>query len=151
VCASFCTEFSSTSIFFLLINLKLALSIVGYPCSILNLQQYLTVSDFLISENLVYSVAKSLPQEIDKTHQQRWDAVIASQYLRDLREATGGRIHLLLLQFLLTVCIPYNSKNMIFQNSLKLDALSGRTGPCSQPMPRAKETLSRVAVTRASS
>jgi len=40
---------------------------------------------------------------------------------------------------------------MIFQNSLKLGALSGRTGPCSQPMPRAKETLSRVAVTRASS
>lgn len=73
--------------FFFLINLKLALSFVLYLCSILNLQQYLTVSDFLISENLVYNVAKSLPQEIDKTHQQRWDAVIASQYLRDLREA----------------------------------------------------------------
>lgn len=40
---------------------------------------------------------------------------------------------------------------MIFQNSLKLDALGGRTGPWSLPMPRAKETLSRVAVTRASS
>lgn len=38
-----------------------------------------------------------------------------------------------------------------FQNLLKLDALSGRTGACSQPMSRAKETLSRVAVTRASS
>lgn len=44
-----------------------------------------------------------------------------------------------------------DSKYIHFQNSLKLNALSGRTGGCSQPMPRAKETLSRVAVTRASS
>ncbi|MCI16055.1 protein JADE-1, partial [Trifolium medium] len=40
-----------------------------------------------LTENLVYNVAKILPQEIDKTHQQRWDAVIANQYLCDLREA----------------------------------------------------------------
>jgi len=38
-----------------------------------------------------------------------------------------------------------------FQNLLKLDTLNGRTGACSQPMSRAKETLSRVAVTRTSS
>ncbi|MED6122541.1 hypothetical protein PIB30_040697 [Stylosanthes scabra] len=37
------------------------------------------------------------------------------------------------------------------QNLLKLDALNGRNGACSQPIPRAKETLSRVAVTRTSS
>ncbi|KAL4344575.1 hypothetical protein AHAS_Ahas11G0192100 [Arachis hypogaea] len=36
-------------------------------------------------------------------------------------------------------------------NLLKLDALSGRNGADSQPMPRAKETLSRVAMTRTSS
>ncbi|XLS78477.1 hypothetical protein HN51_062702, partial [Arachis hypogaea] len=37
------------------------------------------------------------------------------------------------------------------RNLLKLDALSGRNGADSQPMPRAKETLSRVAMTRTSS
>lgn len=36
---------------------------------------------------MVHNVAESLPQEIDKTHQQRWDAVIVNQYLRDLKEA----------------------------------------------------------------
>lgn len=43
--------------------------------------------DFLIADNLIFNVTKSLPQEIDKAHQQRWDAVIVNQYLRDLREA----------------------------------------------------------------
>ena len=47
----------------------------------------LTVLDFVITDNLIYSVAKSLPHEIDKAHQQRWDDVIVNQYLRDLREA----------------------------------------------------------------
>ena len=36
-----------------------------------------------------------------------------------------------------------------FQILIKLD--SGRAGACSQPMPRAKDTLSRVAMARASS
>ncbi|KAK7353480.1 hypothetical protein VNO80_18927 [Phaseolus coccineus] len=34
-------------------------------------------------DNLIYSVAKSLPHDIDKAHQQRWDDVIVNQYLRD--------------------------------------------------------------------
>lgn len=121
-----------------------------------------------LAENLVYNVAKSLPQEIDKTHQQRWDAVIASQYMRDLREAKKqGRKekkHKEAQAVLAAATAAAASstrvssfrkdtidESMQQENSLKLDALSGRTGPCSQPMPRAKETLSRVAVTRASS
>lgn len=43
--------------------------------------------DFVFADNLIYNVAKSLPQDIDNAHQQRWDAVTVNQYLRDLREA----------------------------------------------------------------
>lgn len=42
---------------------------------------------FVIADNLIYSIAKSLPQEIDAAHQQRWNAVLVNQYLCDLREA----------------------------------------------------------------
>lgn len=42
---------------------------------------------FVISDNLICNVAKSLPQEIDTAHQQRWDSVLVNQYLYDLREA----------------------------------------------------------------
>ncbi|CAJ2644281.1 unnamed protein product [Trifolium pratense] len=119
-----------------------------------------------LTENLVYNVAKILPQEIDKTHQQRWDAVIANQYLCDLREAKKqGRKEkkhkeAQAVLAAATAAAASSSRVSSFrkdtideslqQNSLKLDTLSGRTGACSQPMPRAKETLSRVAVTRAS-
>ena len=41
---------------------------------------------FVIADNLIFSVAKSLPQEIDTAHRQRWDAVLVNQYLCDLRE-----------------------------------------------------------------
>ncbi|CAL5202912.1 unnamed protein product [Lathyrus oleraceus] len=121
-----------------------------------------------LTENLVYNVAKDLPQEIDKTHQQRWDAVIANQYLLDLREAKKlGRKEkkhkeAQAVLAAATAAAAASSRVSSFrkdtidesvqhENSFKLDALSGRTGACSQPMPRAKETLSRVAVTRASS
>ena len=42
---------------------------------------------YIIADNLIPSIVKSLPQEINATHQQRWDAVLVNQYLRDLREA----------------------------------------------------------------
>ncbi|XP_004515667.1 uncharacterized protein [Cicer arietinum] len=121
-----------------------------------------------LTENLVHNVAESLPQEIDKTHQQRWDAVIVNQYLRDLKEAKKqGRKEkknkeAQAVLAAATAAAAASSRVSSFrkdtidesvqqENSLKLNALSGRTGGCSQPMPRAKETLSRVAVTRASS
>ncbi|CAJ1974169.1 unnamed protein product [Sphenostylis stenocarpa] len=117
-------------------------------------------------DNLIYSVAKSLPQEIDKTHQQRWDDVIVNQYLRDLREAKKQgrkeRKHKEAQAVLAAATAAAAASTRAFrkdslddsmqqENLLKLDTLNGRTGACSQPMPRAKETLSRVAVTRTSS
>ncbi|XP_058754200.1 uncharacterized protein LOC131627372 isoform X2 [Vicia villosa] len=121
-----------------------------------------------LTENLVYNVAKGLPLEIDKTHQQRWDAVIANQYLLDLREAKKlGRKEkkhkeAQAVLAAATAAAAASSRVSSFrkdtidesvqhENSFKVDALSGLTGACPQPMPRAKETLSRVAVTRASS
>ncbi|KAL2339843.1 hypothetical protein Fmac_007783 [Flemingia macrophylla] len=117
-------------------------------------------------DNLIYSVAKSLPHEIDKAHQRRWDDVIVNQYLRDLREAKKQgrkeRKHKEAQAVLAAATAAAAASTRAFrkdtldesmqpENLLKLDALNGRTGACSQPMPRAKETLSRVAVTRTSS
>ncbi|KAG5036295.1 Protein Jade-1 [Glycine soja] len=117
-------------------------------------------------DNLIYSVAKSLPHEIDKAHQQRWDEVIVNQYLRDLREAKKQgrkeRKHKEAQAVLAAATAAAAAstralrkdnldESMQQENLLKLDTLNGRTGACSQPMPRAKETLSRVAVTRTSS
>lgn len=45
------------------------------------------VVDFVIADNLIQNIAKSLPHEIDAAHQRRWDAVSVNQYLRDLKEA----------------------------------------------------------------
>ncbi|KAK7311584.1 hypothetical protein RJT34_09826 [Clitoria ternatea] len=119
-------------------------------------------------DNLVFNVAKSLPHEIDRAHQQRWDAVIANQYLRDLREAKKQgrkeRKHKEAQAVLAAATAAAAAstrvssfrkdaldESMQQENLLKSDALNGRTGACSQPMPRAKETLSRLAVTRTSS
>ncbi|XP_016174328.1 uncharacterized protein LOC107617009 [Arachis ipaensis] len=64
-------------------------------------------------------------------------------WLLHFRQSPGpgsGKTTLLLA---LTGRLDHSLKNL-----LKLDALSGRNGAGSQPMPRAKQTLSRVAVTR---
>lgn len=42
---------------------------------------------FFFADNLKYNVAKSLPQEIDLSRMNRWDAVLVNQYLCELREA----------------------------------------------------------------
>ncbi|KAK7282765.1 hypothetical protein RIF29_11801 [Crotalaria pallida] len=121
-----------------------------------------------LTGNLIHNVARSLPQEIDMAHQGRWDSVIVNQYLRDLREAKKqGRKEkrhkeaqavLAAATAAAAASTRVSSfrkdaldESMQQENLLKLDTLSGRTGACSQPMPRAKETLSRVAVTRTSS
>ncbi|KAK7353133.1 hypothetical protein VNO80_18572 [Phaseolus coccineus] len=114
----------------------------------------------------ILSVAKSLPHEIDKAHQQRWDDVIVNQYLRDLREAKKQgrkeRKHKEAQAALAAATAAAAASSRSFrkatldesmqqENLLKSDNLNGRTGACSQPMPRAKQTFSRVAVTRTSS
>ncbi|XP_027362202.1 uncharacterized protein LOC113869883 isoform X2 [Abrus precatorius] len=121
-----------------------------------------------LTDNLIYNVTKSLPHEIDKAHQLRWDAVTVNQYLRNLREAKKQgrkeRKHKEAQAVLAAATAAAAAstrvsslrkdtldESMQQENLLKLDTLNGRTGACSQPMPRAKETLSRVAVTRVSS
>ncbi|CAL0319377.1 unnamed protein product [Lupinus luteus] len=120
-----------------------------------------------LTDNLIHNIAKSLPQEIDMSHQRRWDAVIVNQYLRDLKEAKKrGRkerrhkeAQAVLAAATAAAAASTRSslrkdtldESMQQENLVKLDTLSGRTGVSSQPLPRAKETLSRVAVTRTSS
>lgn len=119
------------------------------------------------ADNLIASIARSLPQEIDTTHQQRWDAVLVNEYLRDLREAIKQgrkeRRHKEAQAVLAAATAAAASSSRV--SSLRKDAFeesvlpenllkhtfSGRTGVFSQPMPRAKETLSRVAMVRTSS
>ncbi|XP_019455602.1 PREDICTED: uncharacterized protein LOC109356638 isoform X3 [Lupinus angustifolius] len=120
-----------------------------------------------IADNLIFSVAKSLPKEIDTAHQQMWDAVLVNQYTCDLREAKKrGRkerkhkeAQAVLAAATAAAAAPRVSsfrkdslaESVQQENLVKLDTLSGRAGVCSQPLPRAKETLSRLAVTRTSS
>ncbi|XP_019430720.1 PREDICTED: uncharacterized protein LOC109338032 isoform X2 [Lupinus angustifolius] len=120
-----------------------------------------------IADNLIFSVTKSLPREIDTTHQQRWDAVLVNQYMFDLREAKKrGRkerkhkeAQAVLAAATAAAASPRVSSlrkdsllESVQQESLiKLETLSQRDGVCSQPLPRAKDTLSRLAVTRTSS
>ncbi|KAE9595938.1 putative chromatin regulator PHD family [Lupinus albus] len=120
-----------------------------------------------IADNLVFSVAKSLPKEIDTAHQQMWDAVLVNQYMYDLRETKKrGRkerkhkeAQAVLAAATAAAAAPRVSsfrkdslaESMQQENLIKLDTLSGRAGVCSQTMPRAKETLSRLAVIRTSS
>ncbi|CAL0305533.1 unnamed protein product [Lupinus luteus] len=121
-----------------------------------------------LTDNLIHNIVKSLPQEIDMAHQRRWDAVIVNRYLRDLKEAKKqGRkerrhkeAHAVLAAATAAAAASTRAssfrkntldESMQQENLLKLDTLSGRNGDCSQPMPRVKETLSRVAVTRTSS
>ncbi|KAI9097752.1 hypothetical protein K1719_025523 [Acacia pycnantha] len=126
-----------------------------------------SVSKKKFADNLISSIVKSLPQEIDATHQQRWDAVLVNQYLRDLREAKKQgrkeRRHKEAQAVLAAATAAAASSSRV--SSLRKDAFeepvqpenllkhtfSGRTGVCSLPMPRAKETPSRVAMVRTSS
>ncbi|KAI4337757.1 hypothetical protein L6164_016134 [Bauhinia variegata] len=116
-----------------------------------------------IADNLIYTIAKRLPQEIDAACQQRWDAVLVNQYLCDLREAKKQgrkeRRHKEAQAVLAAATAAAAASSRV--SSFRKDAfdasgqqensLSGRTGTCSQPMPRAKEILPRVAVARTSS
>ncbi|CAL0307848.1 unnamed protein product [Lupinus luteus] len=120
-----------------------------------------------ISDNLIFSVTKSLPREIDIAHQRRWDAVLVNQYMFDLREAKKrGRkerkhkeAQAVLAAATAAAASPRVSSlrkdslsECVQQESMiKLDTLSRRDGVCSQPLPCAKDTLPRLAVTRISS
>ena len=40
----------------------------------------------MLADNLIYKVARHLPQEIDAARGKRWDEVLVNQYLCDVRE-----------------------------------------------------------------
>ncbi|KAE8077390.1 hypothetical protein FH972_015958 [Carpinus fangiana] len=119
------------------------------------------------TDNLICNVAKSLPQEIDAARMQRWDSVLVNQYLCELREAKKQgrkeRKHKEAQAVLAaaTAAAAASSRISSFrkdafddsaqqESSMNLNTSIGRSGTSSQLMPRAKETLSRVAAPRIS-
>lgn len=57
-----------------------------FSCLIL-IYVYLLFYVHSLADNLICSVSKSLPWEIDAARRQKWDAVLVNQYLCELREA----------------------------------------------------------------
>ncbi|RVX22588.1 Bromodomain-containing protein 1 [Vitis vinifera] len=121
-----------------------------------------------LSDDLICKVVKSLPQEIEVVREQKWDSVLVNQYLCELKEAKKQgrkeRRHKEAQAVLAaaTAAAAASSRISSFrkdaidesahqENLLKVNTSSGRAGLSSQPMPRAKETLSRVAAPRVSS
>ncbi|GLT69472.1 hypothetical protein SLA2020_416200 [Shorea laevis] len=121
-----------------------------------------------VTNNLVHRVTKTLPEKIESSRQQRWDAVLVNQYLHELKEAKKqGRKEkkhkeAQAVLAAATAAAAASSRSLSsrkdaledpghHENTLKLNASSGRAGVRSQPMPRAKETLSRLAGPKISS
>ncbi|KAG5544577.1 hypothetical protein RHGRI_017117 [Rhododendron griersonianum] len=117
-----------------------------------------------ISDDLICKVAKGLPQEIDAIAKQKWDAVLVNQYLSELREAKKRgrkeRRHKEAQAVLAAATAAAAASLRISsqrkdapdeENLLKVNHSTGRPGLYSQQMPRAKETLSKLAVPRVSS
>ncbi|XP_058217291.1 uncharacterized protein LOC131328357 isoform X2 [Rhododendron vialii] len=115
-------------------------------------------------DDLICKVAKGLPQEIDAIAKQKWDAVLVNQYLSELREAKKRgrkeRRHKEAQAVLAAATAAAAASLRISsqrkdapdeENLLKANHSTGRPGLYSQQMPRAKETLSKLAVPRVSS
>ncbi|KAJ4966011.1 hypothetical protein NE237_017860 [Protea cynaroides] len=117
--------------------------------------------------DLIFRVAKSLPEELDAVRTQKWDDILVNQYLCELREAKKrGRREkrhkeAQAVLAAATAAAAASSRISSFrkdghdeagqhENLLKVNTVSGRAGPQSQLMPWAKETLSRLGVSRAS-
>ncbi|KAK2976403.1 hypothetical protein RJ640_009230 [Escallonia rubra] len=121
------------------------------------------------SDDLICKVANSLPKEIDAVGEQKWDGVLANQYLSELKEVRKQgrkeRRHKEAQAVLAaaTAAAAASSRISSFRkdtldehappevNLLKVNPSSGRTGLYVQSIPRAKDTLSRLAMARASS
>ncbi|KAI3991006.1 hypothetical protein MKX01_026190 [Papaver californicum] len=124
-----------------------------------------TIASKRYCDNLVSRVVKSLPKELDTACRQKWDLVLVNQYLCGVREAkkqgrkerrnketqavlaaataaaaASSRISSLRKD------VPEETAH--HESQSKINAVGGRTGLYSQMMPRAKETLSRLAVGR---
>ncbi|THF98695.1 hypothetical protein TEA_026784 [Camellia sinensis var. sinensis] len=121
-----------------------------------------------LSDDLICKVVKSLPEEIDTIGKRKWDAVLVNQYLSELREAKKQgrkeRRHKEAQAVLAAATAAAAASLRISsfrkdtldesahpENLLKMNTSTGRVGLYSQQMPRAKETLSKLALPRGSS
>ncbi|KAL9394423.1 hypothetical protein Peur_013708 [Populus x canadensis] len=116
------------------------------------------------TDNLISKVARHLPQEIDAARGKRWDEVLVSQYLCDVREAKKRgrkeRRHKEAQAVLAaaTAAAAASSRSSSFRKDAfdesacqeKYNTASVRAGISSLLMPRPKEMLSRVAIPRIS-
>ncbi|KAL3513580.1 hypothetical protein ACH5RR_026297 [Cinchona calisaya] len=119
-------------------------------------------------DDLISKVAKNLQHEIDATRKQKWDAVLLSQYLYELREAKKQgrkeRRHKEAQAVLAAATAAAAASSRI--SSLRKDAIeesahgedlsrtnlcNGSPGVYSQQNPRVKETISKSAAARLSS
>ncbi|KAI6673305.1 hypothetical protein NL676_001211 [Syzygium grande] len=109
------------------------------------------------------TIRKDLPQEIDSTHGEVWDAVLVNNYLCELRvakklgrkerkqkeaqavlaEATAAAAASSRISSLRKDLLDGSANQ---ENLVKLNTTSGRPGYCSQLMPRARETVPKVSV-----
>ncbi|PIA31106.1 hypothetical protein AQUCO_05200002v1 [Aquilegia coerulea] len=114
-------------------------------------------------DDLMFRVIKALPRELDAERKQRWDSVLVNQYISGLREARKqGRKEkkqkdAQAAAAAATAAAAASSRISSFRKDSHDEAalqevnVGGRTAPYSQLMPRAKETLSRLAIARVSS
>ncbi|XP_042502935.1 uncharacterized protein LOC122080113 [Macadamia integrifolia] len=123
----------------------------------------LAISSKRYCDDLISRAMKSLPEEMDAVRNQKWDAVLVNQYLCELREEKkrGRKEKRHREAQAVLAAAAASSRVSLFrkdghdeagqhENPLKVNTVSVRAGPHSQLMPRAKETLSRLAVSRAS-
>ncbi|KAK3030295.1 hypothetical protein RJ639_038388 [Escallonia herrerae] len=120
------------------------------------------------SDDLICKVANGLPKEIDSVGEQNWDGVLANQYLSELKEVRKQgrkeRRHKEAQAVLAAATAAAAASSRISsirkdtldehappENLLKVNPSSGRTGLYVQSTPRTKDTLSRLAMARASS
>lgn len=118
-----------------------------------------------ISDDLISKVVRSLPQEIDAAGKQKWDVVLVSQYIHELREAKKQgrkeRRHKeaqAVLAAATAAAAASSRVSSIRKDSLedqheallKISSSEVRPGFYSKLNPRAKETISRSAVARPS-
>ncbi|KAL8482041.1 hypothetical protein ACS0TY_028261 [Phlomoides rotata] len=119
-----------------------------------------------ISDDLISRVVRGLPQELDAAGKLKWDAVLVSQYIQELREAKKQgrkeRRHKEAQAVLAaaTAAAAASSRSSIrkdtleessqHEDPLKMNAADVRPGFYSKLNPRAKETISRSTVARSS-
>lgn len=118
-----------------------------------------------ISDDLISKVVRSLPQELDAAGKQKWDAVLVSQYIHELREAKKQgrkeRRHKEAQAVLAAATAAAAASSRIssirkdaledqHEDLLKISSSDVRPGFYSKLNPRAKETVARSAVVRSS-